>query len=55
MMDEDDLQEHWKNTGMPQRLKKSDKFKYITGTQHTDQGSRTYDINGSRLPSVTTI
>ena len=55
MMNEDDLREHWKNTGMPQRLKKSDKFKYITGTQHTDQGSRTYDINGSRLPSVTTI
>ena len=55
MMDENDLREHWKNTGMPQRLKKSDKFKYITGTQITDQGSRTYDINGSRLPSVTTI
>jgi genome maintenance exonuclease 1 len=36
-------------------LKINNKFKYITGTQHTDQGSRTYDINGSRLPSVTTI
>ena len=36
-------------------MKKNNKFKYITGTQHTDQGSRTYDINGSRLPSVTTI
>ena len=55
MMDEKDLKEHWKNTGMPQRLKKSDKYKYISGTQITDQGSRTYDINGSRLPSVTTI
>ena len=36
-------------------MKKNDKYKYITGTQITDQGSRTYDINGSRLPSVTTI
>ena len=36
-------------------MKINNKFKYITGTQHTDQGSRTYDINGSRLPSVTTI
>ena len=54
-MNEDDLKEHWKNTGMPQRLKKSDKYKYITGTQIDDHGSRTYDINGARLPSVTTI
>jgi len=36
-------------------MKKNNKFKYITGTQITTQGSRTYDINGSRLPSVTTI
>ena len=36
-------------------MKKNDKYKYITGTAHTDQGSRIYDINGSRLPSVTTI
>ncbi len=36
-------------------MKLNNKYKYITGTQHTDQGSRTYDINGSRLPSVTTI
>ena len=36
-------------------MKINNKYKYITGTQHTDQGSRTYDINGSRLPSVTTI
>jgi len=36
-------------------LKKNDKYKYITGTQITDHGSRIYDINGARLPSVTTI
>ena len=36
-------------------MKINNKYKYITGTQHTDQGSRTYDINGARLPSVTTI
>jgi len=36
-------------------LKLNNKYNYITGTQHTDQGSRSYDINGARLPSVTTI
>ena len=36
-------------------MKKNDKYKYITGTQIEDHGSRIYDINGSRLPSVTTI
>ena len=36
-------------------MKKSNKFNYIQGKQITDQGSRIYDINGSRLPSVTTI
>ena len=36
-------------------LKYSDKYKYITGTQITDHGSRVYEIQGARLPSVTTI
>ena len=36
-------------------MKKNNKYNYITGTQITDHGSRIYDINGSRLPSVTTI
>ena len=36
-------------------MKKNDRFKYVSGTQITDHGSRTYDINGARLPSVTTI
>ena len=36
-------------------MKLNNKYKYITGTQHTDQGSRTYEVAGYRLPSVTTI
>jgi len=38
-------------------IKKSNKYKYITGKQITDPGSgtRVYDIVGTRLPSVTTI
>ncbi len=36
-------------------MKHSDKFKYITATSYTDHGSRTYDVKGVRLPSVTTI
>ena len=38
-------------------IKKSNKYNYIQGKQLTDPGSgtRVYDIDGSRLPSVTTI
>jgi len=38
-------------------MKKSSKYKYIQGKQITDHesGKRIYDINNSRLPSVTTI
>ena len=38
-------------------LKKANKFNYIRGKQITDEesGTRIYDFNGSRLPSVTTI
>jgi len=36
-------------------MKINNKYKYVSGTQITDQGSRIYDINGARLPSVTTI
>ena len=52
MMNDKDIQEYH-NIG--KAIKLNNKYKYITGTQHTDQGSRIYDINGSRLPSVTTI
>jgi hypothetical protein len=36
-------------------IKKLDRYNYISATRSEDQGSRTYDINGNRLPSVTTI
>ena len=38
-------------------MKKSNKYNYLQGKQITDEesGSRVYDFNGSRLPSVTTI
>ena len=36
-------------------MKKNNKYKYIHGPSTTDHGSRTYKINGARLPSVTTI
>ena len=52
MMDDKDIQEYH-NIGKP--IKFSDKYSYVKGTQIDDHGSRTYDVNGSRLPSVTTI
>ena len=57
MMDEKDLKEHWKNTGMPHGPKLNNKYKYLRGKQITDHesGTRVYDIAGARLPSVTTI
>ena len=38
-------------------MKKNNKYKYIQGTQITDvdTGTRFYDFQGTRLPSVTTI
>ena len=36
-------------------MKKNDKYKYVRGTRSEDHGSRTYDFNGSKVPSVTTI
>ena len=36
-------------------MKKSDKYIYRQGTQITDQGSRIYEVDGMRAPSVTTI
>ena len=36
-------------------IKFNGKYDYVTGTRHDDHGSRTYDVNGTRLPSVTTI
>ena len=36
-------------------MRKSDRYSYVRGTQIEDHGSRIYDVNGSRLPSVTTV
>jgi SLT domain-containing protein len=37
------------------KMKKNNKYTYVTGTRIEDHGSRLYDVNGARLPSVTTI
>jgi genome maintenance exonuclease 1 len=57
MMDEKDLKEHEDNIKLVSRLKKSNKYSYIRGKQITnhESGTRVYDFQGSRLPSVTTI
>jgi len=36
-------------------LKKNNKYSYVRGTRITTQGSRTYQVGGFNLPSVTTI
>jgi len=36
-------------------MKKNDKYNYVRGSRSTDHGSRTYQVDGFKLPSVTTI
>ena len=55
MMDEKDLKEYEDNIRLVQGLKKSNKYKYMSGQMYEHHGSRTYDFGGQRLPSVTTI
>ena len=52
MMSDKDLEEY-NNIGKP--IKWSSRYSYVSGTRHDDHGTRTYDVNGARLPSVTTI
>ena len=54
MMSDKDLEEYH---NIDKAIKKSEKYNYINGKQITDHetGTRVYDVNGSRLPSVTTI
>ena len=52
MMEEKDLLEY-ENIG--RRIKRNDKYTYTSASRIEDQGTRLYDINGARLPSVTTI
>ena len=56
MMNEKDLEE-FHNIGKEKGFKKSNKYTYIQGKQITDvdTGTRFYDFQGIRLPSVTTI
>ena len=52
MMSDEDIKEYH-NLG--RAIKKNDKYTYVDSTRIEDQGTRLYDVNGSRLPSVTTI
>jgi len=36
-------------------MKRSDKYNYVKVSRTTENGSRTYDVKGTKLPSVTTI
>ena len=52
MINEKDLLEY-ENIG--RKIKRSDKYTYVDATRYEDHGTRLYDVNGTRLPSVTTI
>ena len=52
MMEDKDILEYH-NIG--RAIKKSEKYTYTSASRIEDQGTRLYDINGARLPSVTTI
>ena len=36
-------------------MKRNEKYNYVRVSRTTENGSRTYDVNGTKLPSVTTI
>ena len=36
-------------------MKRNEKYNYVRVSRTTEHGSRTYDVNGTKLPSVTTI
>ena len=52
MMNDKDLEEYH-NIGKAIKLK--DKYTYVDATRIEEHGTRLYDVNGTRLPSVTTI
>ena len=51
-MNDDDIKEYH-NIG--KAIKYNDKYTYVDASRIEDQGTRLYDVNGARLPSVTTI
>ena len=52
MINEKDLLEY-ENIG--RKIARSDKYTYVDASRIEEHGSRLYDVNGARLPSVTTI
>ena len=52
MMEDKDLLEY-ENIG--RKIKRNNKYTYVDASRIEDQGTRLYDVNGTRLPSVTTI
>ena len=52
MMSDEDIKEYH-NIGRP--IKHSEKYTYVDASRIEDHGTRLYDVNGTRLPSVTTI
>ena len=52
MMEDRDLDEYH-SIGKP--IKWNSKYTFVDASRIEDQGTRLYDVNGSRLPSVTTI
>ena len=52
MMSDKDIEEYH-NIGKAIKLK--EKYTYVDATRIEEHGTRLYDVNGSRLPSVTTI
>ena len=52
MMGDKDIEEYH-NIG--RAIKKNGKYTYVDSTRIEEHGSRLYDVNGTRLPSVTTI
>ena len=52
MINEKDLLEY---ENISRKIKRNDKYTYVDATRYEDQGTRLYDVNGSRLPSVTTV
>ena len=52
MMTDEDIREYH-NIG--KKIKHNDKYTYVSSSRIEDQGTRLYDVNGYRLPSVTTI
>ncbi len=52
MMGDKDIEE-FHNIG--KAIKKNSKYNYLDATRIEEHGTRLYDVNGTRLPSVTTI